>query len=333
MWYNLNDILSYNCIYNFIVGMRGGGKSFAFKEKAIKNYLRDGSQFIYLRRYKTELYKINTFFEPDLIAKFPDHTFQTKGNRFYIDGQIAGYAIALSRSMIEKSNNYAKVTLIGFDEFILDTSSTYKYLNNEFDVFNNFYDTVDRNKDKTKVLFIGNAISTVNPYFTGLNIALEPQRFTKVQVGGETLAVVEVWSDVAIKEKRSATRFGRLLAGTDYDKFSNDNTFYRDNVQFVIDIPWDDKPFHVCNVRWKGQDFSIWQEQKALNIYVTKRIKNNGAWVTPTLNEQTEKIKWYDFKHQPLGRRLQRANRQQYLYFDSQEVKELFVDFSRNLPT
>lgn len=174
MWYNLNDILSYNCIYNFIVGMRGGGKSFAFKEKAIKNYLRDGSQFIYLRRYKTELYKINTFFEPDLIAKFPDHTFQTKGNRFYIDGQIAGWAIALSRSMIEKSNNYAKVTLIGYDEFILDTTSTYKYLNNEFDVFNNFYDTVDRNKDKTKVLFIGNAISTVNPYFTGLNIALEP---------------------------------------------------------------------------------------------------------------------------------------------------------------
>ena len=333
MWYNLNDILSYNCIYNFIVGMRGGGKSFAFKEKAIKNYLRDGSQFIYLRRYKTELYKINTFFEPDLIAKFPDHNFQTKGNRFYIDGQLAGYAIALSRSMIEKSNNYAKVTLIGFDEFILDTTSTYKYLNNEFDVFNNFYDTVDRNKDKTKVLFIGIAISTVNPYFTGLNIALEPQRFTKVQVNGETLAVVEVWSDAAIKEKRSSTRFGRLLAGTDYDRFSNDNTFYRDNVQFVKDIPWENKPFHVFNVRWKGQDFSIWQEQKAYDIYVSKQIKNNGAWVTPSPNEQTETIKWYDFKNQTVGRRLLKASRQRYLYFDSQEVKELFVDFSRNLPT
>lgn len=37
-------------------------------------------------------------------------------------------------------------------------------------MFNNFYDTVDRNKDKTRVLFIGNAISEVNPYFSGLAV-------------------------------------------------------------------------------------------------------------------------------------------------------------------
>lgn len=336
MWYNINDLLSYNCVYNFIVGMRGGGKSFAFKEKVIKNFLKDGSQFIYLRRYKTELYKISTFFEPDIQAKFPNVEFKVQGNRFYINGEIAGYAIALTRSMIEKSNNYANVTLIGFDEFILDPQSTYKYLKNEFDVFNNFYDTVDRNKDKTRVLFIGNAISEVNPYFQGLAVQIDhTKRFTKIVRGGEVLAVIEVWSDTAIQNKRKSTRFGKLLAGTDYDEFSNNNKFYRDNVSFIREKPTN--AIYLFSIFTEGSLLGVWQDRQYLDMYVTSEYRKRSLFcVKPSETQDKQNygcpIKLLDFKSSSYGRRLVRASQHQYLFFDSQEIKDKFISFSRHLP-
>lgn len=336
MWYSPNDILQYNCVFNFIVGMRGGGKTFAFKETAIKNFLKNKSQFIYLRRYKTELQKISTFFEPDLVAKFPNHSFSVKGQKFYIDDELCGYAIPLTTSHKEKSTNYANVTLIGFDEFIVDQSSNYKYLPNEFDVFNNFYDTVDRNKDKTRVLFIGNAISEVNPYFSGLGFTPNrDKRFTKYIKDGETLAIIEMWSDVGIIEQRKNTRFGKLIAGTEYDAFSNNNKFYRDNGQFIDTKP--NNAVFLFGVYINKQIYGVWQDRQYLNTYIQKDYKKRDLFCLKPVDQHDKSaygcaIRYVDFKNQSMGRRLVKASNHQYLYYENQELKDLFMLSSKFFP-
>ena len=49
---------------NIIMTNRGFGKTYGFKDIAIKNFLKNGKQFMYVRRYKTDISKekISMFF-------------------------------------------------------------------------------------------------------------------------------------------------------------------------------------------------------------------------------------------------------------------------------
>ena len=69
MYYNYNRIRSYNAYWNFVISNRGGGKTYGFKEMCIKDFLKKGEQFIYVRRTKVELEDRQTFFD-DIREKF-----------------------------------------------------------------------------------------------------------------------------------------------------------------------------------------------------------------------------------------------------------------------
>ena len=69
--------MSYNGLFNFVLSPRGNGKSYGAKERVIKNFIKtkelygQGEQFIYVRRYKTELKKKHLFFD-DIRDKFQE---------------------------------------------------------------------------------------------------------------------------------------------------------------------------------------------------------------------------------------------------------------------
>ena len=42
MYYDINKTLSYNTLFNFVVGPRGAGKTYAAKKRAISNFLKRG---------------------------------------------------------------------------------------------------------------------------------------------------------------------------------------------------------------------------------------------------------------------------------------------------
>ena len=81
MYYSRNDILSYNALFNFVVGERGTGKTYQFKDWAISDFINKRNQFVYVRRYKTEFKDIDNFFD-DMIKKYPDHKFGINGGKF-----------------------------------------------------------------------------------------------------------------------------------------------------------------------------------------------------------------------------------------------------------
>ena len=71
MYYNVDSALSYNALFTMIMGGRGIGKTYSAKKRAIKNFLTKGEQFIYLRRYKTELKKSVPSFFADVLKSSP----------------------------------------------------------------------------------------------------------------------------------------------------------------------------------------------------------------------------------------------------------------------
>ena len=42
MWWDLKNTLSYNALFNFVVGSRGCGKTYGFKKWAAEDFIKNG---------------------------------------------------------------------------------------------------------------------------------------------------------------------------------------------------------------------------------------------------------------------------------------------------
>lgn len=255
--------LTYQCLFNFIVGNRGAGKTYGSKERAIKKFLKNGSQFAYVRRYKTELADKGKYFD-DILDKFPNHTFEVKGNTALIDGKPAGFFIALSTSKIKKSTAYPHVDYIIFDEFIID-KGCYHYLQDEVLQFLELYETIARTRDVI-VYFLSNAITVTNPYFMYFHLNVDGKhQFTKFDD-----ILVEFVQDEDFIEMKKNTRFGKLINGTKYASYSIDNAFLRDDDSFIEKKTG--RANYYCSLRYKNDLFGIWVDYSAGKFWVSKDI-------------------------------------------------------------
>lgn len=309
---------SYNCLFNFIVGMRGNGKTYGTKQEVIINFIKTGEQFIYLRRFKEELKKIRTRYYDDIRDAFPDHSLECKSGCFYIDGKLAGYTQALSTSKIEKSNPFPKVTTIIFDEFIID-KGVYHYLPDEVIYFLEFYSTVARQRD-VRVWFLSNAITMVNPYFTYFNIKY-PTNAKKIYRDNEIL--LQITENKALEEKIKQTRFGSIIENTPYGKYAIENEFFRDNYTFIEKRTKNSE--YYCTFIYNGNKVGVWIDYLAGLIYFSNHIDENYSSIYSITNKDhglntlllTGKYKPY--KVQNIAQQYRLGN----VRFESLELKEI----------
>lgn len=266
-WYNFDRINSYNSLFHFVLTNRGFGKSYGAKKRCIDRFLKYGEQFIYVRRYKTELKKIYKYFE-DIQDQYKGHEFQVKGRTFYIDGKVCGYAIPLSTSLIEKSNPYPKVCTIIYDEFIIDKGHL-RYLENEVEVMLELVSTICRTRDNVRVYFLANNVSEVNPYFTYFNIKLPEGNIIKTF--NEGTIVVEKNTDDVFMEQMKATKFGRLVKGTKYGDYSIENKSLRDSDTFIEKLPLKNCT-PLSNIIYNSQRVQVWLDRKNNFYYINQKI-------------------------------------------------------------
>lgn len=264
MYWDPYKTLSYNCLFNFIIGGRGIGKTYGAKRVAIRNFLKDGRQFVYVRRYSKELKKADKFFD-DIKKEFPDNKLTVKKPYFYIDDKLAGTSMALSTAKIEKSTPFPEVSLIIFDEFILD-QGVYHYLADEVTNFLELYSTIARSRDVI-VLFLSNALSVTNPYF----IYFDLQVPYKSNIRAKNDILLEICDSKEYAEKMSQTRFGKIIAGSDYARYSVDNEFLRDNDTFIGKKT--SKSSYLFTLYYKGKNYGVWIDYNGGLMYVSEDIQ------------------------------------------------------------
>lgn len=266
-YYNYDKICSYNAIWNFILTNRGFGKSYGLKRKCIKNFLKKGEQFIYLRRWKTELKDNDKWFD-DIRNEFPNNKLEYKQGKFYIDGTVAGFPVALSVSQRYKSVAYPSVSTIMFDEFIVDKSVSMRYIPNEVDVALDFYETVARTRNNVRMYFLANNITKVNPYFSYFNAKInEGERFTLLRDGE---MVIEYNTDDIFIEMKKQTKFGKLIRNTKYSDYAIENKSLRDSNTFVeqMSLKHCDEYF---SVEYKNKKYMIWGDVVKDLLYITDK--------------------------------------------------------------
>lgn len=240
-YYKYDKIHSYNAMWMFLVGARGLGKTYGAEVKAVRDYIRKGEQFIYLRRYKEELKAARATFFDAFAHEFPEWDFRAKGP----EAQIApadtrddkkrewftiGFFVALSTAQNQKSVSFPRVTKIIFDEFIIEKGMIH-YLPDEAFVFQNFYNTVDRGQDRTKVYFLANSVSIMNPYFLEYNIV--PDEGTEFIVRGDGFLVAHFPDSKEYAKSIYTTKFGKFIQGTDYADFAVGNSFSDNHEQLL----------------------------------------------------------------------------------------------------
>lgn len=264
-YYNFDRICSYDAPYSFILGARGLGKTYGAKKRVILNAIRKGEQFIYLRRYKTEIKGRASFFA-DIFHEFPDWKFRVAGNTAQMQRSdkgekdpwlTIGYFAALSTAQSYKSVAYPKVTTIIFDEFIIEKGSV-TYLPDEANLFNDFYSTVDRYKDKTKVFFLANAISIMNPYFIEYGIRTTDGEWVRKADG---FIAVHFADSAEFGSQVKKTRFGKFIESTDYGSYSIDSNFKDDGDNLVENKTPEAKYFLTIETR--GGTFSVWNDMSS----------------------------------------------------------------------
>lgn len=276
IYYNYDKISGYNATFNFIVTERGLGKTYGALVKAIKNFLKNGEWFIYMRRYKSELIKaVPHIFDAIILNnEFPEYNFYVEGNKFFIQAKEEegnkhskiqfGEAVALSTANILKSTNFSQVSMIVFDEFLLATG-VFHYLRNEVETLLDAVETIGRLRD-VKVYFLGNMISLTNPYFAYFDLTLPHESEFKTFKNG--LIVVHYARNSEYRKVKKASKFGRLIEGTHYATYAIDNQALVDNSNFIAKKDGNSKNFSV--IKLHGKKYGVWRSKVDGRFFISK---------------------------------------------------------------
>ena len=234
----------------------------------MKNWLQKKSQFVYIRRYETELpaAEMRNFFD-DVAHEFPGHTWKSGQGLMRCDGEICGWYLPLSKATMLKSIPFPNVDLICFDEFIIETG-VYRYLSNEVRSFLECYSTISRDRD-VKAVFLSNAITFANPYFIYFEISLEEGQKLKL-TKDISLEYVE---NEEFKEHQRNTRFGRLISKTEYGDYAIENKFILDNETFIAKLPGGAR--YMCTIVLPEKEIGVYKDDNDSLIYMSDKLDNS----------------------------------------------------------
>lgn len=331
MWYTPDKQLTYNRIFNFSVGVRGGGKTMNTLIKFIELYEKGKGQFVYMRRRAVDLDDAcsGTKAGGDLFADIRAHGYfpgvelkavadKSGGYNLYYNDKIMGYGRALSTA--RRSTSLPEVKRMMYDEFLIDDTNGHdRYLNsgNEMFLFNNFYETVARGRD-IPVFFLGNAFSMVNPYFIELGIRIESPENNKIYKGKSWTVVF--WKDEEYLANREKTQFYQATRDTGFNEHAFGNTFYLDKKDFVRKRSKDSE--HQFSVVYLGKTYGVWVNWEKGEYYVSSKGANTSRDKTISMSLSDNKpnnVSIRRYRNMPFMRAFRMAVDNNSVYFDSLE--------------
>lgn len=198
-------------------GEKSNGKTYSTNLHCLKEYLKTGHQFVYLRRWIEDIQgaaptsmfnsiaenylKKNTKWAGVIYYRRAWYLVDEKGKK---DKQPFCYGIAISQVAHTNGSSFPNVKTIIFDEFL--TRSV--YLPDEISNFLTIISNIVRDRDDCKIILLGNTVNKSSIYFKYFNIKpdlLEQGRQYKTERNGTKLAL-EYCGETA--QKKSNIFFG-----------------------------------------------------------------------------------------------------------------------------
>ena len=296
-FYDWHKTLSYDADVTMVIGARGVGKTFGIRTQCIKDWIKDGSRFVEVVRFKNELSGVSDgyFNRTGDQSEFDKYIFKTDARYAWIaekplessDGErkvkpewhLIGYFIALSDAQRMKKRTFDKVRRIIFDESILEKSDRYhNYLPNEFGILANLVDTVSRERADTdslrpRIYLLGNACDLSNPYFAAYGVGTD-LRFGYRWYAQKTFLLHYVDAGDYAAEKLEGTVAGRMMKGTSAAKVAISNEFVGVTNEFVSRKP--SRAKFSFGIVCEGKEYGIWVDLQGGLYYVTNKLPKDA---------------------------------------------------------
>lgn len=332
-FWNIQKTASYNCLFNFILGIRGAGKTYGLLKYLIERYQKNGYRFLYVRRSEEELQKLTTQKSGRIFnhvqTEFEGHALWAESNVLHIDKETCGYAQALSTAVKMKSDAMDNVRDIVFDEFVIDKNISFqRYLNDEVTAFLELYESVARPGARpydVRCWFLGNAITSTNPYFDyfGLDMPYKSDVLTRDEFLVQMVAPPEL-----IQAKKS-TRFYKAIAGSAYEAYAAENKFLRDNTHF-IGKKGKDAEYQFTFIYYDDM-IGVWRDYRNGKYYISDDVEKQCRMVyavtTDTHEPNTLLLK--GFKNSVQLKNLKNAYDLGCVYYETQRLHNWFKDIVR----
>lgn len=321
-WYSMQQLLSYNALFNIVLSGRGGGKTFEATKRMIELFKKKGKQSAYIRRNKVEMDDVKPTFFMAIKEHYPNDTFEVKGDIGYINGLEAIHFIPLSTSSNKKSKAYPKVDFALFDEYIITDNGYKHYLKNEMVLLFDICESIFRSRDDWRIVFLSNSVSYVCPLFSFFDI--EPKGDKRFHRFKDGLILLEIFESEEFLEDKKKTRFARLLEGTAYYDYAINNKVLEDTNDF-IKKDRSGKHLFMCSFVSNNFEVGVWLNEE--NIYyidekIDKFNKSRYAILNEDMREGLTHVKYS--RNTTTVKRIKQAYHNGEVFFSTQEVKKFF---------
>lgn len=342
-YYDWNKTLSYDAPITFVISMRGKGKTYGLRVQAIRDYLKDGSRFVGLTRYKDDLKGSNAiqngwFDKIVLNNEFPNHIFKVNGRKAYIakrpendsdkpEWNLIGYFTALTDLHKDKQQTYANVRRIIFDEAVIDRRTHHRYLINEWDMLTNAFSSIAREipgePTKCRLYLLGNACDITNPYFNVMGIADEPKPGYSWHLGKLLLLHYLNATDDELSEMAD-TVVGRMSRNRTESNTILNGRFTTTHSELISKRPRNAR--YQAGFVFNESKYSIWVDSKGGYYYICKGVPKNASNVFAMTNADNTSVNMVNARRTlPIMRGLVEMHTYNALRFDSEATRAGFM--------
>lgn len=203
-----------------------------------------------------------------------------------------------------------------FDEFIIPENSRAYYLPDEITTFLDLYETVARMRD-VQVFFLANAMSTVNPYFQFFQLKLPKNKNGIRRITDDI--IVEYHDNPEYRQAKEATRFGKLIQGTQYEKYAVSNEFINETSEH---IEKKSQSYYEMTIAYNGLIFGIYKEPRTPKRWASFDVDHQYPY---RYTYKVPKEGYYMFKTKSSNvniRKLVECFQTFNLYYENQEIKK-----------
>ena len=152
-----------------------------------------------------------------------------------------------------------------------------RYLKDEMMLLMELWKSIDRDRDRTQCILLGNKINPFCPFFDffGIELDIEKQRIRTYRNGG---VAVQVYVNQEHREERKESKFQSVIKGTSYEEYDAGGIMRNMNIT-VVPLNTDEY-FYECSFITKYGEGSIWRSNKDNGILISERIRKDGIVLT-----------------------------------------------------
>lgn len=282
-YFTARYVLSKKALFTAVFSDRSDGKTFDTAQRILEDYEANRDIGIYMRRFKSELTSniYDGFFQKPLEleknARFRAWHFRSnkRGIQVCLDEDYESkeakwdwicffVPLTMSGKLKSSFDGYtSRIKVINFDEYIpLDD----KYATNEMTLLMEFWKSIDRDRDSTQLIILGNRITPYNPLFDYFDIRMDITN-QKVKLYRDGTLAVQIYVNKEHRTTREASRFRSLIKDTPYDDYDAGGVLEA----LKLKIASRQGGEYYCSFKTELGEGSIWYKGKYFIISNVKR--------------------------------------------------------------